>query len=98
QRQERETIDTALEMTDTQQLRHRPYPELSGGEQRRVLLARALASEAPVIALDEPTAALDIAHALTFFEQLGLLTKGGRTIITVLHSLHEAAQFCSQAA
>ena len=97
QRQERDAIDTALDMTDTRQLAQRPYPELSGGEQRRVLLARALASEAPVIALDEPTAALDIAHSLSLFKQLTRLARGGRTIVTVLHSLHEAAQFCDQA-
>lgn len=90
-------IERALEMTDAQALRDRVFPELSGGEQRRVLLARALASEAPVIALDEPTAALDIAHALLFFEQLRTLTAHGRTVVTVLHNLHDAALWCDQA-
>lgn len=94
---EEQAVDEALRMTDTAQLQDRPYPELSGGEQRRVLLARALASEAPVIALDEPTAALDLAHVLLLFEQLAALTRAGRSIITVLHSLHEAAQWCDQA-
>lgn len=90
-------IERALTMTDAQDLRDRAFPELSGGEQRRVLLARALASEAPVIALDEPTAALDIAHALSFFEQLRTLTALGRTVVTVLHNLHDAALWCDQA-
>jgi iron complex transport system ATP-binding protein len=90
-------IERALVMTDAEQLRDRVFPELSGGEQRRVLLARALASEAPVIALDEPTAALDIAHALLFFEQLRTLTALGRTVVTVLHNLHDAALWCDQA-
>lgn len=90
-------IERALDMTDARELRDRVFPELSGGEQRRVLLARALASEAPVIALDEPTAALDIAHALLFFEQLRTLTALGRTVVTVLHNLHDAALWCDQA-
>src|SRR5690606_27843172 len=90
-------IARALEMTDALHLRNRVFAELSGGEQRRVLLARALASEAPVIALDEPTAALDIAHALSFFEQLRMLVDHGHTVVTVLHNLHDAALFCDRA-
>lgn len=97
ERPHEEAIARALEMTDVQDLRERAFPELSGGEQRRVLLARALASEAPVIALDEPTAALDLAHALRFFEHLEALTRAGRTIITVLHNLHDAARWCDGA-
>jgi iron complex transport system ATP-binding protein len=93
-----QAIEAALDMTDTASLRHRPYPELSGGEQRRVLLARALASEAPVIALDEPTTGLDISHALAFFEQLRVLTRLGRTVLTVLHHLNDAALWCDRAA
>ncbi len=92
-----EAVQRALDMTDTDNLRERAFPELSGGEQRRVLLARALASEAPVIALDEPTAALDISHALLFFEQLKTLTAHGRTVVTVLHNLHDAALWCDRA-
>lgn len=97
ERPHEEAIARALEMTDVQDLRERAYPELSGGEQRRVLLARALASEAPVIALDEPTAALDLAHALRFFDHLAGLTRAGRTVITVLHNLHDAARWCDGA-
>jgi iron complex transport system ATP-binding protein len=75
----------------------RSYPTLSGGEQRRVLLARALATEAPIIALDEPTATRDVAHQLDFFERLRELTTLNRTIVPVLHDLREAERFCDAA-
>jgi iron complex transport system ATP-binding protein len=87
----------ALEVTDTTALRHVSYLRLSGGEQRRVLLARALATEAPVLVLDEPTTSLDLAHALQFFAQLRALCQAGRTILTILHDLRDAERFCDRA-
>jgi iron complex transport system ATP-binding protein len=90
-------VTHALGVTDTEALRHRSYIELSGGEQRRVLLARALATEAPVVLLDEPTASLDIAHALEFFAQLSALANAGRIVLTILHDLRDAERFCDRA-
>ena len=81
-----------------QELRARRYTQLSGGEQRRVLLARALATEAPLLLLDEPTASLDIAHSLAFFETLQRLAQEGRTVVTVLHDPRDAERFCNRAA
>jgi iron complex transport system ATP-binding protein len=94
---DRRVVDAALEMTDVANVADRPYPDLSGGEQRRVMLARALATEAEVIALDEPTAALDVSHQLDFFATLSDLKGASRTIVTVLHDLRDAARFCDHA-
>ncbi|MGD9802875.1 MAG: ABC transporter ATP-binding protein [Hyphomicrobiaceae bacterium] len=89
-------VDAALRSMDVDHLADRPVSELSGGELARVLFARALAQEAPVILADEPTAGLDPAHALGLFEVLGRLAADGRTIVVALHDLSLAARFCHE--
>jgi iron complex transport system ATP-binding protein len=72
---------------------------MSGGELQRVVLARALAQEAPVLLLDEPTSALDVGHRVGALEQVELLRRArGLTVVTVLHDLTLAAQFCDRLA
>jgi iron complex transport system ATP-binding protein len=75
----------------------RPFGTLSGGEQARVLLARALAVDAPVLLADEPTASLDPHYALRIMETLGAEAKRGRTVIVSLHDLSLAERYCDQA-
>jgi iron complex transport system ATP-binding protein len=88
-----EPVDQAMRQTDVLSLAERPWNQLSGGEQRRVLLARALATEAPVILLDEPTTSLDVAHALQLLVQLRELAQRGRCIIAVLHDLDQVVRY-----
>ncbi|MGB0678044.1 MAG: ABC transporter ATP-binding protein [Polyangiales bacterium] len=71
-------------------LAQRNYLTLSVGEQRRVLIARALATEAPVLLLDEPDAALDVLHALHLYRLLRELAQAGRAIVVALHDLDTA--------
>ncbi len=87
-----DAIRRAMEATDTWDLRDRLFSELSGGEQRRVLLAKALAQEPKLLLLDEPTANLDLRYQLEVVELLKRLNRDlGLTAIVVLHDLNLAA-------
>ena len=93
-RQDEEAVTRALHATSTWDLRERPAEQLSGGQRQRVFLAMALAREAPVLLLDEPTTFLDIAHQV---EVLDLIAESnstrGTTVVTVLHDLNLAARY-----
>lgn len=90
-------IALALTQCDVASLRERAFSDLSSGEQKRVLLARALATEARVLLLDEPTSTLDLAHALQLFELLRALAAEGRAVVVVLHQLEHALRFADRA-
>jgi iron complex transport system ATP-binding protein len=89
----------ALEQTHLAPVADRQIGELSGGEQQLVLVARALAQEAPILLLDEPTAHLDLQHQWTI---LGLIRKLTRqndlAVLMSLHDLNLAAQFSDRVA
>jgi iron complex transport system ATP-binding protein len=91
--QDRRAIDGAMALADVTELAARELPELSHGEQRRVLLARALATEARVLLLDEPSASLDIAHSLSLYATLRKLASDGYCVVLVLHQLDDALHF-----
>ena len=87
-------IDRALAATASTAYQDRPLDQLSGGERARILLARALAVEAPLLLLDEPVAALDPAHQIAFVQRLKALSANdGLTIVCVVHDLALASRF-----
>jgi len=90
-RQDRRVVDAALESTDTLGLRDRLFQSLSGGEGQRVLLAAALAQEAKILLLDEPTVFLDPRHEAAFCTALAHVHRERNlTMITVTHDLNRA--------
>ena len=96
--EDRSTVERALSRTATADLADRPVGELSGGERQRVLIARALAQETPVLLLDEPTASLDINHAVATLSLVRELSAEGRTAVAAIHDLDLAARFCDRLA
>ena len=84
-------VDAALAATESTAWQHRRLHELSGGERQRVLLSRALATESPVLLLDEPTTHLDPPHQVALARLFRRLAST-HTVITVLHDLPLAMQ------
>lgn len=71
----------------------RSFSTLSGGEQQRVILARALAQQTPCLILDEPTNHLDITYQL---ELMDIVQGLGRTVVAAIHDLNIAAMYCTR--
>jgi iron complex transport system ATP-binding protein len=94
--EDRAAIERAMDLADVTGLSGRVATELSGGERARVLLARALAVEAPALIADEPLAALDPGHQLEVMELLVRRARNGALVIVVLHDLGIAARYCDR--
>ncbi len=92
-------IQIALERAQAQDLANRRLGELSGGEQQRLLLARALAQEADWLLLDEPTTHLDLQYQIHLLEQVrGLARRENLGIIVALHDLNLVSRYTDQVA
>jgi iron complex transport system ATP-binding protein len=89
-------VDLALARCDALELAARRVDQLSAGERARVLLARALATEAHILLADEPAAHLDPAHQLRLMELLRDEARRGRAVIVTLHELALASRFCDE--
>ena len=94
---DRTIAERALQATASTDLKDRPITELSGGERRRVLIARALTQQTPILILDEPTSQLDIRYQLEICELLRrLCDEEERSIIVTLHDMNLAALYCDR--
>jgi len=83
-------VQAAMRQTQSWDWRERRLATLSGGERQRVLLARALAVQAPVLMMDEPLAHLDPPHQADWIEIVRSLVAAGKTVVSVLHELNVA--------
>jgi iron complex transport system ATP-binding protein len=93
-RRDVDAAERALARLDLLEYADRPLGTLSGGEKQRAVMARALAQEASVVLLDEPTAALDIGHQQQALELLDALRRdSGLTLVAAMHDLTLAAQY-----
>ena len=96
---DRRVVADVMDRLELGPLADRPLSTLSGGEQQRAVLARALAQQPRVLLLDEPTAALDLGHAQQVLDLVDLLRRqDGLTVISTLHDLTLAGQYADRLA
>lgn len=94
--EDRAAVDAAIARMGLEGFRHRRATELSGGEQARVLIARALAQATPLLIADEPIAGLDPASQIATMQVFRALAEDGRAVIVSLHDLGLAARHCKR--
>ncbi|MGE3150085.1 MAG: ABC transporter ATP-binding protein [Pseudorhodoplanes sp.] len=95
---DRAAVAQALRRTGTADLARRAVTTLSGGERARVALARALATQAPILLADEPTMSLDARHQLMVMQLLRDAARAGNAVLAVVHDLALAARFADRVA
>jgi len=93
---DRAKVDEALERVDMSEYRSRQIGELSGGQKKRIFLARSLAQESPVILLDEPFTGVDVKTETAIVDLLRELRTQGHLILVSTHNLGSVPEFCDQ--
>jgi len=97
--QDRRLVDELIERLDLSEFADRMLARMSGGEQQRMVIARALAQEAPILLLDEPTSALDIGHQQQALELVDRLRREhGLTVVSAMHDLTLAGLYADRLA
>lgn len=94
--EDRAAVDRAMRLMDVETYRQRQATALSGGELARVLAARALAQETPLLLADEPAAGLDPAHQIGLMQVFRSLARQGRSVVVSTHDLGLAARSCTR--
>lgn len=95
--EDEKAVNSALEMTSTNNMKEKFISEISGGERQRVFLAQCFAQETPYIFLDEPSNHLDLMHTIKILDLLKeLQSKEEKTVITVFHDLNLASLYCDR--
>lgn len=95
-REDRRKVDEALDRVNMSDYRTRQIGELSGGQKKRVFLARALAQEGRIILLDEPFTGIDVTTESAIIELLGELREAGHLMLVSTHNLGSVPDFCDQ--
>lgn len=93
---DRQIVEDAMVRMEVAVFRDRPATELSGGEKARVLIARALAQDTPLLFADEPTAGLDPSHQIALMRLFVDEARRGRSVVASMHDLGLAARWCSR--
>lgn len=93
---DRERTEEALAWMELTEMRHRAATRLSGGEQARALIARAMAQDTPLLMADEPVAGLDPAHQIATMQTFATLARSGKSTLVSLHDLSLAARHCTR--
>ena len=92
-----EAVRRAMSATGVAHLADRPFEELSGGERQAVILAQALAQDAPVLLLDEPTTHLDLRYVVDILALVRSMARAERkTVLAIFHDLNLASAYCDR--
>ena len=95
-KKDKQEAEKALKKLSVDQFKNVPFGELSGGQQRRVLLARALCAAHEILVLDEPVSSLDPVASAEFYTLIAELHKSGMTIIMVSHDVNSAVKYADK--